>query len=419
MKIIRYLLAIPFLLTIGCKKNNSVEPIGQEGYHVSYSEQTVIIEDPGALVSENEEDGTVIVKKSAFEQEPLPGQTILISGEVMKKIKSVSSTGNEYRFETEDAALTDIIREGSIEWTVTPQWADATSLRIDGDEVMSTEGFHAGPIERSFHSGGVEHRIRIEPHTSRGELNACTFSFEMIKREGGEATSRFFAKGVARLPEQHTQIGISNHKLNSFRAQMKGITVDLEIEMAAAGGYSSEHNFKIPKVALSIPLKAIPTPAGLIPLPIPVSIDVGVHFVSQLMMSENASAQAKTKCSISADGGFEYKGTDVEATGNFSKADILEGTFDAAAFLGIPVDLQYGVAFPRISLNIGKQEVAYVHTAFTAGSSLYWGPVCKRGYSKTAIEGGYGLKVLGLELIQSATKTFVESKKEAKGENCE
>lgn len=63
MKIIRYLLAIPFLLTIGCKKNNSVEPIGQEGYHVSYSEQTVIIEDPGALVSENEDDGTVIVKK--------------------------------------------------------------------------------------------------------------------------------------------------------------------------------------------------------------------------------------------------------------------------------------------------------------------------------------------------------------------
>ena len=120
---------------------------------------------------------------------------------------------------------------------------------------------------------------------------------------------------------------------------------------------------------------------------------------------------------MSADAGFEYKGTTVSTSGSLGKEQITDGTFDSAANIGFPIDVQFGVAFPRVGLNIAGQELAYVHTGFTTGSSLNWGPLCKKGYVKMVVEGGYELKVLGQTLAEQK-KVFVERQKEAKGDGC-
>ena len=60
---------------------------------------------------------------------------------------------------------------------------------------------------------------------------------------------------------------------------------------------------------------------------------------------------------------------------DFEDPDFSGGVFDSSASFGIPVDAQAGVAFPRVSLNVLNQEVAYVLTGMTVGSKLTWGPI--------------------------------------------
>ena len=241
----------------------------------------------------------------------------------------------------------------------------------------------------------------------------------MVKKVGGSATVAFTAEGTAKLPKQKTEITIKDGKLETFNANNEGISSEITLSLSAAGGKSGEHNLKMPGVALSIPIRFIPTPSGPIPMPIPMSIDIGIQFVSQLHIPDiQSSATAESKLSLSADAGFEYKGTTVETSAKIEKDEITDGTFDSAANLGQPIDVQFGIAFPRVGLNIAGQEVAYVHTGFTTGSSLYWGPLCKSGYVKLLVEGGYGLKVLG-QTIAEEKKVFAESQKVAKSENCQ
>lgn len=399
------------LLAIGCKKAN-IEKNIQPGLSIEYTSKTIVIDKSGeeVIVSLDEESQIYVMKKSAFDHQPKTGEIILITGEVMRKVKGVRTTGDNYEIETEDAVLTDVIENGTIAFEITPEWLDASSIRIDGKEMLRKGArLSVSPIEFNMSISGVDHKILIEPGVENEKINACTFRFQMSK---GNSTS-FEAVGKATLPTQETMIYIEDGKLKEFKSRNKGLNADFKVHMATAGGNSGEHSLSLPKMAISIPIRFIPTPAGLVPNPIPMSIDVGVQFVSQMTIpDEMSSAIAESSVNYSADGGFEYKDANVTSTGDLTKNEIKDGKFDAAANFGMPVDLQFGIAFPRISFNVISQEVAFVHVGYTTGSKLEWGPLCKSGYSKIVVEGGYELKALG-QTLTSAKKIFKEMEKRA------
>lgn len=58
-----------------------------------------------------------------------------------------------------------------------------------------------------------------------------------------------------------------------------------------------------------------------------------------------------------------------------------------------------------------------IHTGFTIGSSLSWGPACKRAYVKTNIDVGYDFKVLGTTLY-SDKETLFEQERRAEQDGC-
>lgn len=399
------------LLVLACKKTGIEKTIPQ-GISIEYTENTVVIDkSPGeVIVSLDEENGIYTMKKTAFDHQPQAGEVILIPGEVLRKVKASHPMGNNYEIETEDAVLTDVIENGTIAFEITPEWVDASSLRIEGREMLAKGArLSVSPIEFNMSVSGVDHKILIEPESENGKINACTFRFQMSK---GNSTS-FEAVGKAKLPTQETMIYIENGKLKEFKSKNKGLDADFKVHMATAGGNSGEHSLSLPKMALSIPIQYIPTPVGLVPNPIPMSIDIGVQFVSQMTIpDELSSAEAESSVNYSADGGFEYKDANVVSIGDLTRNEIKDGRFDAAANFGMPVDLQFGVAFPRISFNIISQEVAFVHVGYTTGAKLEWGPLCKSGYSKVVVEGGYELKVLGQSLT-SAKKVFKQMEKRA------
>ncbi len=422
-KVILFAIIISFAISCSDDKatntdddNTTISPT----YNVEYNDNTLILKDENddLILNLDTATNTYTFDGSQFSKDPIAGEVILVEGKLLRKVKSVSRNGGNLVVETEDAALTDAIQNGEIAWDVTPEWNNATSLKFDGVTVMTLPTEFTEKIEHVISYGGIDHKIEIEPKLVDGKVSSCDFTFTMAKKIAGDATAAFTAKGSVTLPSQSTLIKIKEGKLDKFKSFNKGITADLELSLSAAGSKSGQHSFELPGIALSIPIRFIPTPSGPIPLPIPVSIDIGIQFVTQMTIPDVASsATASAKCSITADGDFEYTGTSIKTEGKFGKDEIKDGKFDAAANIGIPIDVQFGVAFPRVGLNIAGQELAYIHTGFTTGSSLSWGPVCKSGYVKMVVEGGYELKVLG-QTIAEKKKVFAESKREAKGENC-
>lgn len=422
MKIgIKVLVVVVFTFFLSCGDKDIVPQEG--GLEIDFTEETIMINEPmsSVVLTMDSASQTFTFDATKFKEEPKPGEVILIAGELMRKVESVQILNGNYVTKTSDAALTDVIKDGEITWEITPEWSEAVSLKIDGEVVSDLSKLRrAEPIEFGFTNDGVEHKVRISPQLGPdGKINSCVFKTLMTKKTGGSTTVSFVAEGNVKLPNQKTNISISGSKLSKFTSENEGITADLEFSLAAAGGKSGAHSIKLPGAALSIPIRFIPTPSGPIPNPIPMSIEIGIQFVSQLTIPDiKSSATAKSKVSFSADAGFEYKGTTVETKGSIGKNEFTDGQFDSAANIGLPIDIQFGVAFPRIGLKIAGQELAYVHTGFTMGSSLIWGPLCKSGYVKAVVEGGYELKVLG-QTIAADKKVFAEKSKEAKSDNCQ
>jgi hypothetical protein len=419
------MLLVVFAISCGDDSNspsNSTD-YSDPKYEAEYSDQAVIIDENNtdALIKSDTANDVYMFDPNKLPRELQVGDVVVVSGELMKKVTKINNIGGNIEIEAEDAKLTDVITNGEITMDIQPEWEDVTGITIDGDEInVKNNDRTLTEISHSVTYGDITHNISIKPKTGAdGKITSATFKFVMVKKSGSNATASFTAEGTVNLPKQQSSIVIKNSELQAFKSDNKGMYCDLELSLAAAGGKSGSHSFKLPEIALKIPIKYIPTPSGPIPIPIPISIDVGIQFVTQLSIgSANASATASGKARISSEGGFEYKGSSVETKATIGDHDISDGEFDSAAGIGIPVDAQFGVAFPRVSLNIASQEVAYIHTGFTMGSTLTWGPLCKKGYVKLLVEGGYKLSVLGKELYNEK-KTFAEKQKEAKGEGCE
>ncbi len=408
------------LVVLACNKTKDVVS-PDNALNLEFKDEAIIFDEktPNPVIAIDTASQIYTFKSEAFDTKPKAGQTILVAGEIMRKVVSVQEKSGVYEIQTTDAALTDIIRNGELSWEITPEWDQISGIAIDGQPDISFENLRRrGPIKVSYTQGNIEHTMEIEPTLENGKINACRFAFTMAQLVDGKPAMAFTAEGTVKLPTQKTNITVKDGKLQDFKADNKGMTADVKLSINSAGGQSGAHSLKLPNVALKIPIRYIPTPSGPVPLPIPVDIEIGIQFVTQLSVTNPmSSAQSSSEVSLSADAGFEYKGTSVETSGSIANENFKSGTFDSASYIGFPVDIQFGVAFPRVSLNIAGQEVAYVHTGFTTGSSLSWGPLCKKGYVKMLVEGGYELKALGVTLL-SDKKTFVERTREAKGEGC-
>ena len=59
----------------------------------------------------------------------------------MRKVSSVQKSGDKYIIQTQDAALTDVIKNGTIAWEITPEWENVASVRMGGRKVASQKGF--------------------------------------------------------------------------------------------------------------------------------------------------------------------------------------------------------------------------------------------------------------------------------------
>lgn len=408
------------VLSMACQKKGDPEPNKLQSTELEYDSKALILDKKAfeSIVEISEDKKTYILAASVFDRTPVEGQTFLIPGKVMRKVVSVAKMGNNLEIETEPAVLTDVIKNGTIAYETTPEWGTEEALLVNGKKARRVNGVNDKIIEYVFKAEGIDYKIGIEPVKTDNGVSSCKFQMQMIKKSAGSPNVSLIGEGTMTLPTQRTNITIKDGSLENFSSDNKGISGTINLSIAAADGEPGETAEVLPNIALSFPIRVLPTPFGLIPNPIPMSIDVGVQFVTSIKFTgSTTSATAKSTVSYNADGGFSFASGKMDAKGNLKQDSIADGKFDAAGFFGSKVDVQFGIAFPRIGLVLADEEVAYIHVGFTTGSRLQWGPLCKTGYTKILLEAGYGLKILGATIFGEKI-TLAERKKEAKGEGC-
>ncbi len=175
------------------------------------------------------------------------------------------------------------------------------------------------------------------------------------------------------------------------------------VGMAAAGAGLGKIDFPFPGVMFKFLVMVGP---------VPITIGVGAKLIGSIVVPAKASATAKSRFRYQSSSGFEYQGSDVEVKGNIGSLEFTPDPFDSAAMISIPVDAQWGVAFPRISVSVfDSLFVPYLHTGVVVGSSLKWGPDCKWGYVKYVSEVGYDFKVFGVTLKKDKVKVAEKGKR--------
>lgn len=319
------------------------------------------------------------------------GDVVVIAGYDLGRVVARDETAEGVAVTTERVPLTEAIENGQVGWNLSFEYTpESVGDMTVGGETGRWDAARGG-FTWNYEDGDFNMTITITPEGDHADIET-----EVVKGEGENATARF--TGVGRIEGFNSVVDAvyEDAELQSFSFDNTDLRGEMDLQMAAAGSGIGSLDFEMPEFAIEWPV-----PPSVIP--IPTTIGVGVQFVASLTVINEASATLSTGLSFDGDAGFAFEDVDVDADVQFGDPNFDESEADAAATIGNMVDAQVGVAFPRVTLNVLNQEIAYVLTGMTAGSRLTWGPVCKSGYTRLLVQGGYELSFFGVTLAEADT----------------
>jgi hypothetical protein len=248
----------------------------------------------------------------------------------------------------------------------------------------------------------MTYEFQVEP---QGEQ--VSIKIKALKQQGPKATLAYTALGTFKNVYAKADGTFADSQVKSLTYDQPELVGDITLSVAAAGAGLGKIEFPFPGVMFKFLVMVGP---------VPITIGVGAKLIGSIVVPAKASAAAKARFRYQSSSGFEYQGGDVEVKGNIGNLEFSPDPFDSAAMISVPVDAQWGVAFPRISVSVfDSLFVPYLHTGVVVGSSLKWGPICKYGYVKYVSEVGYDFKVFGVTLKKDKVKVAEKEKRAPEG----
>ena len=420
------LLAVTLLLLVGASSAQA-DLVFRDGFEtplvtfdVEWSANTQLIEGDAvdALLSSDPATGEFQFSTAQLTQFGITlqsGDVLLIEGLAVVHIESVQEIGGTTIVGTSKATLADAIKNGTVAWNAGigyEQLSQATALvrtpgAADALEANCVPSYDPGESSVTFACTSGDYTMTLKVSSLNGKAELL---YQVSQKVGDKATASFTGTGTLDNFDSTGRINFVENALDSWSYDTDALSMVLRIELAAAGSGDSNINYKLP-----VPMLRIPVPQLAI---LGVSIDISAQIIASLKVpaAAAASATASANYSYTGDTGFSYDGGDIQTVATINGHDFTDGQFDSGSNF-VDVDAQFGLAFPRIGLAILNQEVAWLHTGFIIGSSLTFGPICKAGYTKLVVEGGYGIEVLGVTLV-SDKATFAEREKRVSQNNC-
>lgn len=320
---------------------------------------------------------------------------LLVSGLSLGTITGLSDDGTRTTVTTGPATLADAIESGRL----------FVQLDIGYDELATAKvSIPKGTCSPSLEGTTVTFTCTFNDYTVTMKLTGghdqTVVQYGVLKGDAEGTHASFTGTGTFSQVTQVADIAYDGGELDSVDYRQDGLQMDFNIALAAAAAGSSTIREDIP-----FPIFTIPFTVG----PIPMSVTIGAGFVAQLTVPAEASASATAQANYRyrSDSGLTFEGGTAGASAQLSGVAFSDGAFDAASTF-VPVDAQFGLAVPRIALNVFTSEVAYILSGITIGSNIQFGPICKSGYSRVLIQGGYGLTILGIPLVDQTNQILAE-----------
>lgn len=368
------------------------------------------------------------------------GDVFLLSGVALRRVTAVDRDGTEATVETEMAPLNAAISDGTVAWDAEVAW-DAAHSPADAARSIGGQGLPASALggagpDGTYFAGvevvgtdGTRESVDLSEMATGGPSlewtyteadRAYTFALDVGSEEAtiriqvrspasGDADLAYTAEGTVGTMRSVASAEYSDGELQDFELQQKDLAGDLTLSVAAAGSGLGSIDWTFPGLMFKYVVFAGP---------VPVTIGIETKLIGNITVPAKASAQAESNFTYRGEAGFKYTGTSVDADAQLGSMQFDPEPADSAGNIGSDVDVQFGVAFPRIQVSVFDQGIIpYVHAGVTIGSSLTWGPVCKRSYVRFVVQAGYDLAVLGVSL-GSEKVTLYEDQKRAKGDSC-
>lgn len=384
-------------------------------FDVAWSSDTELLEGDAvdALISIDASGEVFTFSTAALDDAGIslvPGKVMVLEGISLRRTDSVNTSGGTTVVSTSQASLNEAIDSGEMAWELDVGFNELATAEV----LLADRGIGCSPAYNPDEET-VTFECSFDDYTMRLTLtrgtNSSSIQYQVIKGDEEDTNASFTGTGVLTNFDSGGSASFSGGELESFRHDASDAQMDINITLAAAGSGSNDLNYEVP-----FPVIRIPFTVG----PIPMSIDIGVQFVAVLEVPAqfSASATATADFRYRGDTGFTYEGSSVDTSATINDHEFSNGAFDSAAPIGVQVDAGFGIAFPRVSLNVLTSEVAWLHTGFILQSHLFWGPVCKEGLAKLVVEGGYKLEILGVELL-SDKQTFAQRERREPPKGCQ
>ena len=401
-------------------------------WDVNLADDAVLIDYDAAkgLIDADPAKGTYTFTTSALEGTHLAkGDVMLVAGVGLGRVTGVQRSGDRTTVTTSEASLADAIDSGTMAWDAKlpfdPQmiaapdaggvkpapasWRHAAdpTPRFAGLEMIDAHGgvhpvdspLTDGKITWTFSDGGNTYKFQLTPTPQQVEVKV-------------QVTRNHLTYTATGTVNAITSTGSANYdhgELGSMQVDQKDLAGKLKLSIAAAGAGSGDIDFTVP----GLMFKYI-VPVG----PVPVTIGMSAQVIGKYVVPASGSSVFTSKFSYRGDAGFSYDGSKVSSKATMGSYQMNPDKADAAGSIGVPVNAQLGLAFPRVSVSIFDQGlIPFIEPGAIIGTNLKWGPVCKSAYVKTQLIGGYDLQVLGVTL-DSGKKVLFSKERTADQNGC-
>ena len=440
---------------------------GVTTWDVTYAEDTVVVDGDRleALVDSDDDAGTYTFDTAAAADAGIElsnGAVLVIAGRALRRVTATQQTDGQTTVQSEPASLADAIEEGTVAWDVPVQFdfdqfvtavegadpqalppgdgevtaARAGGIRLAGISMRTPDG-RVLPVQSGRDvAEGIYDSIDVDPeegsvawtysadgNTFRFRLTAHGDSVDLlvvVSREGGGGASMAFrGEGTIASLRSAASSRYAEGELVEADVDMQQLGGDLDLSLAVAGAGTSPVELDVP-----VPMLTYTWLVG----PVPVTVDVTAEIIGNVRAEANASAQATASFSYRGDAGFTYQGADVGVSGSTDIGEMDPQPADSAAGMGINVDAQFGVGFPKVALSVfGQGVIPHLRWGSVIGSSLQWGgpaagfpasSLCKKAYVRMEVTGGYDITVLGRNLASEKFPPLYEDENRTQGESC-
>jgi hypothetical protein len=346
------------------------------------------------------------------------GSILIIDGDYMTKVKNIIESGGNVVVETEPATLKEVIKNGKIEWDMTPgidlvQQIDVGDREFKGNNILTDE------FEYEFEWLDRKYTIWMKPNGKSAQglpQIQVNFTCQKTDKDNGNVTATLGAKGTTTFPRQRTKMEFSENELTTFETNNNNLRSELTLEYVAEMSFGGTQVITLPTLALKIPVQSLTS----LPIPIPMYITVGVSFSSTVNMPVVSSfATAKVKLILDSDTGFDYEGPTINASAKVNDYDLGEAAWaiGATQLCPTPLEVRYDVSCPRVGIEIAGSELAWLSGVFSSRAKLIVPSLCKAALYQVRIDGGYSLKVMGYSIAEK-TGNITEVSRTEKSPEC-